>query len=162
MQDGPVDKSTSYMQISAGDTKESLAFSAVSKLNATPSRLCAQGGDDNGFGVIAGISTTDPLLQVIIANYQIAASLMGPIPGGNDEVLQAPGIGKLADMTYPDRRSFSYPDKDGYDLTITSIPAAWGDLTAVKQYRIDASNNLTVVNTRKLAVSRGRALRRAT
>jgi hypothetical protein len=54
-----------------------------------------------------------------------------------------------ADMTYPDRRSFSYPDKDGYDLTITSIPASWGDLT-VTQYRIDASNDFKVVNSKQL------------
>ena len=71
-------------------TKESLAFGAISKFKATPSRLCAQGGDDNGFGVMAGISTTAPELQVVIANYQISTSLMGPIPGGNDEVDRGP------------------------------------------------------------------------
>jgi hypothetical protein len=156
MQNGPVDKSTSYMQIGAGNTKESLAFGAVSKLNATPSRVCAQGGDDDGFGVIAGVSETEPLLQVIIANYQIAASLMGPIPGGNDEELTVPGLGKLADMTYPDRRSFHYPDKDGYDLSISSIPASWGDLT-IEQYRIDASNDFKVVNTKQVTAADAQA-----
>jgi xylan 1,4-beta-xylosidase len=152
MQNGPVDRSMSYMQIGTGDTKESLAFGAVSKLNATPSRLCAQGGDDNGFGVLAGMSKTEPLLQVLIANYQVAKSLMGPIPGGNDEELQAPGLGKLADMTYPDRRNFSYPDKDGYDLTIKSIPEAWGDVT-VKQYRIDAGNSFKLVNMKTITAA---------
>src|SRR4029077_11096324 len=86
-------------------------------------------------------------LQVVIANYQVAASLMGPIPGGNDEELDAPGLGHLADMTYLDRRTFTYPDKDGYALTVKSIPESWGDVT-VKQYRIDASNNLTLVSTK--------------
>jgi hypothetical protein len=114
--------------------------------------LCAQGGDDNGFGVIAGISNTESLLQVIIANYQISKSLMGPIPGGNDEELTVPGLGKLADMTYPDRRSFDYPDKDGYDLTIASIPDSWGDVT-VTVYRIDASNNFKVVDTKMFAAA---------
>jgi len=146
MQNAPVDKSTSYMQIGAGANKESLAFSAISKLNATPSRLCTQGGDDNGFAVLAGLSASDQKLQVVVANYQIAASLMGPIPGGNDEEIDAPGLGHLASMTYPDRRTFTYPDKDGYALTITSVPDAWGDVT-VEQYRIDASNDLTLVNT---------------
>jgi hypothetical protein len=134
------------MPIGATANKESLAFSAISKLNATPSRLCTQGGDDNGFAVLAGLSTSDQELQVVIANYQIAASLMGPIPGGNDEEIDAPGLGHLASMTYPDRRTFTYPDKDGYALTITSIPDAWGDVT-VEQYRIDASNDLTLANT---------------
>jgi hypothetical protein len=147
MQDAPVDRATSYMTIGAAATKESLAFGAISKLKATPSRLCAQGGDDNGFAVLAGVSPSSQLLQVVIANYQISTSLMGPIPGGNDEELTAPGLGHLASMTYLDRRTFTYPDKEGYALTIKSIPEAWGDVT-VKQYRIDASNNLALVTTK--------------
>lgn len=146
MQDAPIDRATSYMNISASATKESLAFGAISKLNATPSRLCAQGGNDSGFAVLAGLNPTHPRLQVVIANYQIAASLMGPIPGGNEESLDAPGLGHLADMTYLDRRTFTYPDKEGYALTINSIPASWGDVTVV-QYRLDASNNLAMVSS---------------
>jgi xylan 1,4-beta-xylosidase len=146
MQDGPVDKSTSYMPINATANKESLAFSVISKLNATPSRLCAQGGDDNGFAVLAGLDAPSATLQVVIANYQIAASLMGPIPGGNEEELDIPGLGHLATMTYPERRSFTYPNKEGYALTIKAIPESWGDVT-VKQYRIDADNDLDLVST---------------
>jgi hypothetical protein len=97
--------------------------------------------------VLAGLSKSSPELQVVIANYQIATSLMGPIPGGNDEELDAPGLGHLASMTYPDRRSFTYLDKEGYALTINSIPESWGDVT-VKQYRIDASNDLKLVSTK--------------
>jgi xylan 1,4-beta-xylosidase len=146
MQDAPVDEATSYMTIGATATKESLAFGAISKLNATPQRLCARGGDKNGFAVLAGLGTSTPVLQVVIANYQISTSLMGPIPGGNEESLTVPGLGHLANMTYLDRRTFTYPDKEGYALTIKSIPEAWGDVT-VKQYRIDASNNLALVST---------------
>jgi xylan 1,4-beta-xylosidase len=142
MQNGAVDKATSYMTIGSAATKESLAFGAISKLNATPSRLCAQGGDDDGFGVIAGLAQSSPKLQVVIANYQISTSLMGPIPGGNEESLMG-----LATMTYLDRRTFTYPDKDGYALTVKSIPDSWGDVT-VKQYRIDANNSFSVVNTK--------------
>ena len=141
MQNGVVDKATSYMQIGSTATKESLAFGAIAKFKDTPQRLCAQGGDDNGFGVMAGLSKTAPEVQVVIANYQISTSLMGPIPGGNDE-----SIAGLATMTYPDRRTFTYPNKDGYALTIKSIPASWGDVT-VKQYRIDANNNFAVIAT---------------
>jgi xylan 1,4-beta-xylosidase len=147
MQDAPVDKSQTYMQIRSTQSKEGLAFGVLSKLNSTPTRLCAQGGDDNGFGVLAGLSTSGPELQVVIANYQIAKSLMGPIPGGNEESLEIPGLGHLADMTYPERRTFTYPDKDGYALTVKAIPESWGDVT-VKQYRIDANNNLTLVATK--------------
>ncbi len=147
MQDGPVDKSTTYMTIGSTATKESLAFEAISRLNATPSRLCTQGGDDNGFAVLAGLDSSTPKLQVVIANYQISTSLMGPIPGGNQEAITIPGMGTAATMTYLDRRTFTYPDANhGYDLTIQSIPASWGDVT-VKQYRIDANNSLALVTT---------------
>lgn len=152
MQDAPVDKSTSYMPIGANASKESLAFSAISKLNATPSRLCTQGGDDQGFAVLAGVSTSSVKLQVVIANYQISKSLMGPIPGGNDEELDVPGLGHLASMTYPERRSFTYPDKEGYTLTINAIPESWGDVT-VEQFRIDATNDLKLVDTKTMKVA---------
>jgi xylan 1,4-beta-xylosidase len=148
MQDAPVDRSTTYMTIGSTATKESLAFEAISRLNATPSRLCAQGGDNNGFAVLAGLGKSNPELQVVIANYQISTSLMGPIPGGNQETITIPGMGTAATMTYLDRRTFTYPDNAGtYALTIRSIPDSWGDVT-VKQYRIDASNDLALVSTK--------------
>ncbi len=84
---------------------------------------------------------------MVIANYQISTSLMGPIPGGNQEAITIPGMGTAATMTYLDRRTFTYPDANqGYALTIKSIPDSWGDVT-VKQYRIDANNSLAVVAT---------------
>ena len=56
-------------------------------------------------------------------------------------------MGTAATMTYLDRRTFTYPDKAGtYALTIKSIPDSWGDVS-VKQYRIDANNNLVLVTT---------------
>jgi hypothetical protein len=116
-------------------------------LNATPLRLCAQGGDNNGFAVLAGLSKSTPELQVVIGNYEISTSLMGPIPGGNQEAINIPGMGTAATMTYLDRRKFTYPDNAGtYALTIKSIPNSWGDVT-VKQYRIDANNNLALATT---------------
>jgi len=71
---------------------------------------------------------------------------MGPIPGGNEESIDVPGLGHLANMSYLDRRTITYSDKEGYALTIQSIPDAWGDVT-VQQYRIDATNDLTLVGT---------------
>jgi hypothetical protein len=146
MQDAPIAKSHSYMQIGSSPTKESLAFGAVSKLNATPARLCVQGANDSGFAVLAGRAEEGQTLQVLLANYQIPKSLQGPIPGGNDEMITVPGLGYLATMTYPERRSFTYTDKEGYALTIKSIPEAWGDVT-LKQYRIDANNDFKLINT---------------
>lgn len=156
MQDAPVDKAQTYIPIRAMPSKQSLAFGVLSKLKATPTRLCAQGGDDHGFGVLAGLSTSGPELQVVVANYQIAKSLMGPIPGGNEEAIDIPGVGQLADMTYLERRTFSYPDTEGYDLTVKSIPETWGDVT-VKQFRIDANNNLTMVSTKVFTAAERRA-----
>jgi len=152
MQDAPVARAHSYMRIGSTASKESLAFGAVSKLNATPTRLCVQGADDSGFAVIAGRADEGQTLQVLLANYQIPKSLQGPIPGGNEEEINVPGLGFLATMTYLDRRTFNYPDKEGYALTIKSIPEAWGDVT-IKQYRIDANNDFELVNTTMSSVA---------
>lgn len=64
MQDAPVDRAMSYARFGAQSTKSSLALSAISKLKATPSRLCAQRGDDQGFAVLAGRSESAPELRV--------------------------------------------------------------------------------------------------
>jgi len=146
IQDAPDASAQSYMRIGSTASKESLAFGAVSRLNATPARLCVQGANDSGFAVLAGRADEGQTLQVLLANYQIPKSLQGPIPGGNEEELNVPLLGYLATMTYPERRSFSYPDKEGYALTIKSIPEAWGEVT-IKQYRIDATNDFELMNT---------------
>jgi hypothetical protein len=49
-------------------------------------------------------------------------------------------------LSSENRRTFTYPDKNGYELTVKSIPASWGDVT-VKQYCIDANNNFAVIST---------------
>jgi hypothetical protein len=53
---------------------------SLSKLKAK--RVSAQRGDDYRFGVLAGISQTEVLLQVVSVNCQISQALMGPSPGG--------------------------------------------------------------------------------
>ncbi len=146
MQDAPVARAHSYMRIGSTASKEGLAFGAVSKLNATPTRLCVQGANDTGFAVLAGRADEGQTLQVLLANYQVPKSLQGPIPGGNEEEINVPGLGFLATMTYLDRRTFTYADKEGYAVTIKSIPEAWGDVT-IKQYRIDANSDFDLVTT---------------
>jgi xylan 1,4-beta-xylosidase len=168
MQDSPVDQVYSYMMIplkpsqhspEVAPTKENKAFGMVSTLNRTAERLWASGGDDTGFAVLAGRSAAKHELRVLIANYEVSAQNMGPIPGGNDETLftgpiiippigvniPAPGIA-LGKMTYLDRLTFTYQNTEGYNLAIKNIPLDWGSLT-VKQYRIDSANDMKLVKT---------------
>jgi hypothetical protein len=145
MQNAGVARAFVYGRVAATPTKENLAFGAVSKLNATPIKLCTktQAGEDNGFAVLAGRNEDEakPMLQVVIASYQVSKSLMGPRAEG--DVAMVPGVGTIELLP---RRTIDYPDTDGYQLSIHGIPDAWGDVT-VQQYRIDASNNFTVINT---------------
>jgi hypothetical protein len=110
MQNGPVDKSHSYMNIASSSTKKSLAFGAISKFKSTPARLCAQ-----AVTTTASVSWRHQQDGADAAGGDRQLSDLqvsdGPIPGGNEEVIEVPGIGKLADMTYPERRTFTYPDR---------------------------------------------------
>ena len=126
----------------------------VSTLNRTPERLWASGGDDTGFAVLAGRSAAKQELRVLIANYEISALNMGPIPGGNEETLftgpiiippiglhiPAPGIA-LGKMTYLDRLTIHLPEHRGVQPGDQEHTVDWGSLT-VKQYRIDNANNM--------------------
>lgn len=146
MQNAPVERAMSYM--STGDvlSKENLGFAAVSMLNRTPLRLQTSGGDDTGFAVLSGARPLAKELRVVIANYEISPLLMGPIPGGNDESIDIPGLGHLGTLTLLDRRSITYHDTEGYQLRISRIPRSWGDLT-VEQYRVDNEHDLTLVSS---------------
>jgi hypothetical protein len=151
LQQAGVARSFMYGGISATPSKENLGYSAVSKLNATPVKLCSktQFGEDNGFAVMAGRNEDEanPLLQVVIASYQVSKSLMGPRPGGDTTVVS--GVGTIESLP---RRTIDYPATDGYELNILGIPDSWGDLT-VQQYRVDASNNFTVINTKMVTAA---------
>lgn len=140
-----VDKAFTYATIGSAQSKLSLAFGAVSELNDTPQRLChrTQAGEDNGFAVMAGSHPSKQKLQVVIASYHISTTLMGPSVEEED-------IGVCV-MSYLPRRTITYPDTEGYELTIKSIPESWGDVT-VKQYRIDANNSNTLVKTETIRV----------
>ncbi len=67
---------------------------------------------------------------------------MGPRPGGDTSVIS--GVGTIESLP---RRTITYPDTEGYELSVLGIPDAWGDFT-VQQYRVDAGNNFTVMNTK--------------
>jgi hypothetical protein len=153
MQDAPIDKAMSYMRTADVLSKENLGFAAVSMLNRTSSRLRTSGGDDSGFAVLSGSCPGEKQLRVLIANYEISPLLMGPIPGGNDESIDIPGLGHLGTVTLLDRRSISYRDTNGYQLTISGIAGAWGDLT-VEQYRLDNEHDLTLVSSQRVPRAR--------
>ncbi|HWO14681.1 MAG TPA: hypothetical protein VNN80_34500 [Polyangiaceae bacterium] len=154
MQNAPIDKALSYMLTDPSQNpgflefseKENLAFSAISSLNCTPIRLATSGGDDTGFAVLSGRSAGHDEIRVVIANYEISPTLMGPIPGGNDESIDIPGLGHLGTMSYLDRRTITYQDTEGYNLAVKGIPKDWGDLS-VEQFRIDNANDLTLVSS---------------
>jgi hypothetical protein len=118
----------------------------VSTLNRTRQRLWTSGGDDTGFAVMAGRDEGERELRVIIANYEISPLNMGPIPGGNTEVVAIPGLGVLGTWVWLDRRTIIYENTNGYNLEIKNIPLGWGDLT-VEQYRIDNDNNMALVGS---------------
>ncbi len=146
MQDAPVDRAASYMNIGSKLSKENHAFEMVATLKTTPVRLAAQGGNNEGFAVLAGRSDAKQEMRVVIANYELSPTLMGPIEGGNDYVLKSDLGTTLATFTLLDRRTITYPKREGYALTVTNVPQEWGDVT-VKQYRVDASNDMKLMNT---------------
>ena len=151
LQDAPIDQVYAYMGVSVPLlSKTNNAFGMVSTLNRTPQRLWTSGGDDTGFAVMAGRDEGARELRVIIANYEISPLNMGPIPGGNTEVVSIPGLGVLGTWVWLDRRTIIYENTNGYNLEIKDIPLGWGDLT-VEQYRIDLNNNMTLVGTQTIA-----------
>ena len=156
MQDSEVDQSYTYMSIPdwrTGEpaTKQNNAFGMVSSLNATSERLQVTGGDLQGFPVLAGRNEANMELRVVVANYEISAENMGPIPGGNRVEIAIPGMGTLGTFDYLDRLTYTYADTNGYNLEIQNIPAGWGNLT-IEQYRIDNDNNMTRVSSQTISV----------
>jgi xylan 1,4-beta-xylosidase len=103
----------------------------------TPLLLKTSGGDDAGFGAVAGRSKDARVIQILISNYQIAAKSLGARPQG--DVLHIPNI---MDITLPPRRSLSYHDNGGYDLVV-AVPAGRYPVT---RYRISDTQNFTQVD----------------
>jgi hypothetical protein len=123
--------------------KVTRAFEAVGTLNQTPIRLHAGGSDQNGFAVLAGCTHTTHQIRVLIGNYEIPPQVQGPIPGGNVQTI--PGI---ATFTWPDRRSVTYANNRGYNLTIDNLPSG-NDEYIVKRYRLDDTHDLSLVDTKR-------------
>jgi xylan 1,4-beta-xylosidase len=124
-------------------TKTGQAFEAVGAMNRTPLRLATSGGDDIGFGVEAGSARNRGEIHVLLANYEIPPEDQGPYPPfivNNNFTI--PGI---ATFTLLARRSVTYSDNNGYDLTINGLRGK-GRRYLVRRYRVDDSHELTLVD----------------
>jgi hypothetical protein len=128
------------LQDDASLLKAGAAFSAMGSLSGM-SRLTTTGQDTNGFSVLAGCSSDNKQISVLIGNYEIPAADMGPIPGGDAVVF--PGI---TTITYLDRRTINYTDNAGYQVTFNNLPWGVGSFT-VSRFRVDASHQLTLIDT---------------
>jgi hypothetical protein len=132
-------------------TKTGDAFAAVGAMNATPLRLASTGGDTNGLAVEAGRSwRAGGPIQVLISNYEIPAADQGPFPDPPvvNNVFAIPGIGTF---TLLPRRSVSYADNGGYDLTVKHVRGA----VTVSRYRVDDTHDLTLIDR---SVQRGNSV----
>jgi hypothetical protein len=125
MQDAPIDASALYRADSvfgsdgATPDKAGQALIALGRMKDTPVRLKVEGADLDGFAVQAARSQDGKLIQVLISNYQIPPEYLGPRSA--DDVLHVPPV---FDVRLLARRSITYQNNSGYDLTIDHLPPA--------------------------------------
>jgi xylan 1,4-beta-xylosidase len=114
------------------------ALIAFGSLKQTPVLVQTIGGDDAGFAVVAGRSPDSQTVQILISNYQIAPKYLGP--RANGDVMHIPNI---MDIELLPRRSLTYHDNGGYDLTV-HVPGR--GKREVSRYRITDSSNFALVD----------------
>jgi len=146
MQDAPIDAATLYRADNvfgsdgATPDKTGQALIALGRLKDTPFRLKVRGADLDGFAVEAARSADGHTVQVLLSNYQIPAEFLGPRPA--DDVLHVPPV---FDVRLLARRSISYRNNSGYDLTIDHLPA--NRRYSVERCRISAAHDFTSQGT---------------
>ncbi|SDV50424.1 GH39 family glycosyl hydrolase [Chitinasiproducens palmae] len=157
LQDAPVDRAAMYartMPLIHDDgelTAAGQVFVALAGFDGMH-RLSMSGGDDEGFAVLGGLSPDARRARVLIANYEIDADHLGPLPNGNDiEVL--PDVV----LTVPDRRTITYRNNAGYRLSLDGL--RWPRGARVSRHRIDEQRRLERVET--IDVAPGQRLERA-
>jgi xylan 1,4-beta-xylosidase len=153
MLSGPIDNQayyrgdTSFRHPNAEPDAVGHALIAFGSLKSTPVLVRTSGDDDAGFAVVAGRSPDKRTLQILISNYQIAPKFLGPRPNG--DVMHIPNI---MDIQLLPRRTYTYHDNGGYDLTV-NLPGP--GKREVKRYRITDSSNFALVDQ---SVQTGRAI----
>jgi xylan 1,4-beta-xylosidase len=141
---GPIDNQayyrgdTSFRHPNAEPDAVGHALIAFGSLKSTPALVKTSGGDDAGFAVVAGRSRDKRVLQILISNYQIAPKFLGPRPNG--DVMHIPNI---MDIQLVPRRTYTYHDNGGYDLTANLPGSAKRE---VRRYRITDSSNFALVD----------------
>jgi xylan 1,4-beta-xylosidase len=146
MQDAPIDAANLYRADSvfgsdgATPDKTGQALIALGRLKDTPYRLRVRGADQNGFAVEAARSADGRTVQILLSNYQIPAEFLGPRAA--DDVLHVPPV---FDVRLLARRSISYRNNSGYDLTIDHLPA--NHRYSVERCRISAAHDFTQLGT---------------
>jgi xylan 1,4-beta-xylosidase len=146
LQDASIDLSALYRADNVfgprGTTphKTGHALIAMGRMQDTPLRLNAKGGDDTGFAVQAGRSKNGDTVQVLISNYQIPSEFLGPRKGPN--VLT---VGTEFSVALLERRNVRYQANGGYDLTLDNLER--GRKYRVERYRIAAQSDLSLVDT---------------
>lgn len=153
MQDAPLQRAFFYRANGANSfaligsdgalTRPGDAFAAVGALDRTPVRLATSGGDTAGLAVEAGRSPArDGAVRIVISNYEIPAADQGPFPPFIvNNVFTIPNVGTF---TLLPRRTVTYRDNDGYDLTVNHVPGG-ADGVVVSRYRVDDTHALTLV-----------------
>lgn len=155
MQEAPIDAATLYRADNvfgvdgASPDKTGQALIALGRMKATPVRLQAMGGDLSGFAVEAGRSRDGKVVQVLISNYQIPSTELGP--RHTDDTLHVPPV---FDVKLLPRRTLAYSDNGGFDLTIDHLPT--GAPHVVELCLISADRNL---NTGTVAEQSGPTVR---
>jgi hypothetical protein len=133
-------------------TKTGDVYAAVGSLDRTPLRLASTGGDTSGLAVEAGRSfSAHGEIRVLISNYEIPAADQGPFPNPPVDANNNFAIPGIATFTLLPRRTVTYTDNAGYDLTVDHIRGA----ALVSRYRVDAGDDLTLVDR---SVQRGDAV----
>jgi xylan 1,4-beta-xylosidase len=146
MQDAPIDGATLYRADSvfgsdgATPDKTGQALIALGRLKDTPFRLRVRGADLDGFAVVAARSVDGRTVQILLSNYQIPSEFLGPRTA--DDVLHVPPV---FDVRLLARRSISYRNNSGYDLTIDHLPA--NRRYRVERCRISAAQDFTSLGT---------------
>jgi xylan 1,4-beta-xylosidase len=149
MLDGPIDNQayyrgdSSFRHPNAEPDAVGHALIAFGSLKKTPVLVRTSGGDDAGFAVVAGRSPDSRMVQILISNYQIAAKYLGP--RANGDVMHIPNI---MDIQLLPRRTITYRDNGGYDLTV-NLPSR--EKYEVKRYRITDSSNFVLVDQNEAA-----------
>ena len=120
--------------------KTGYALIALGRMKDTPFALKMSGADDNGLAVQAARSKNGDKVQVLISNYQIPPEFIGPRKTPN--VLT---VGTEFSVDLLPRRTVSYTDNRGYDLTVDHLQT--GKTYTVERYRLTAQNDLSLVDT---------------